>query len=124
MVVQGVVSRKMSDRKASNEEEKKKQDYERSGKANRAPKIYPVSESFKVLEGYDIYRSDELIIALVVVESDFGRDLRLYRWQKRKESWKVDLCRMSVLRWNWNAISSKVSELIDKYELLGSKGAS
>jgi|GEM_PF-527412 hypothetical protein len=114
----------MSDRKASNEEEKKKQDYERSGKANRAPKIYPVSESFKVLEGYDIYRSDELIIALVVVESDFGRDLRLYRWQKRKESWKVDLCRMSVLRWNWNAISSKVSELIDKYELLGSKGAS
>ncbi len=57
---------------------------------------YPVSESFKVLEGYDISRSNNFIVALVVVESGFGRDIRLYRWQKRNEAWKVDLCRMSV----------------------------
>ena len=35
--------------------------------------VYPVSESFKVVEGFDIYRSDNLIIALVVVESDRER---------------------------------------------------
>ncbi len=32
-------------------------------------KNYPVSESFMLIEGYDIYRSPNLIVALVVVES-------------------------------------------------------
>ena len=78
---------------------------------------YPVSESFKVLEGYDIYRSNKLIVALVVVESDFGRDMRLYRWQKRNEAWKVDLCRMSVASWQWDTLASKAKEMVDKYEI-------
>lgn len=78
---------------------------------------YPVSESYKVLEGYDIYRSAKLIVALVVVASDFGRDLRMYRWQKRGDAWKVDLCRMSVTSWSWDDISVKAKALIEKYEL-------
>jgi hypothetical protein len=78
---------------------------------------YPVSESFQVLEGYDIYRSEKLIVALVVVQSDYGRDLRLYRWQKRNEAWKVDLCRMSVALWNWEVLAQKARELIEKYEI-------
>src|SRR5579864_3984653 len=77
---------------------------------------YPVSESFKVLEGYDIYRSDKLIVALVVVESEFGHDLRLYRWQKRNDAWKVDLCRMSVASWKWDILASKAKELMEKHE--------
>lgn len=40
---------------------------------------YPVSQIFTVLDGYDIYRSNNLIVALVVVQSQFGKDLRLYR---------------------------------------------
>ena len=82
---------------------------------------YPVSESFRVLEGYDVYRSPKLIIALVVVESESGKDLRLYRWQKRGDAWKVDLCRMSVSGWRWEEISQKAKEFISKYEL-GKKG--
>jgi len=78
---------------------------------------FPVSESYKVLEGYDIYRSEKLIVALVVVESSFGRDIRLYRWQKRNDSWKVDLCRMSVALWNWDSIGPKAIELMKKYEI-------
>ena len=78
---------------------------------------YPVSESFKVVEGFDIYRSDNLIIALVVVESDRGKDLRMYRWQKRKDQWKVDLCRMSVTRWNWAKIAETANSLVDKHQL-------
>lgn len=80
---------------------------------------YPVSATYKVLEGYDIYRSDNLIVALVVVESQFGRDLRLYRWMKRKDQWKVDLCRMGVKRWKWAEISAKANEFIEKYNLKG-----
>ena len=78
---------------------------------------YPVSESFKVVEGFDIYRSDNLIIALVVVDSDRGKDLRMYRWQKRKDQWKVDLCRMSVARWNWSKIAATASSLVEKHQL-------
>lgn len=78
---------------------------------------YPVSPQFKVLEGYDIYRSDKLIIALVVVDGSFGRDLRMYRWQMRNNAWKVDLCRMSVAGWKWEEISAKARELIQRYEI-------
>jgi hypothetical protein len=78
---------------------------------------YPVSETFKVLEGYDIYRSENLIIALVVVEANNRKDLRLYRWQKRKDQWKVDLCRMSVARWNWSMISEKAQDFISRHSL-------
>ncbi|MFI5420501.1 MAG: hypothetical protein ACHQ1H_06000 [Nitrososphaerales archaeon] len=73
---------------------------------------YPVSETFTVLEGYDVYRSTNLIVALVVVESDFGRDLRLYRWQKRNDAWKVDLCRMSFAGCNWETLSKTAIEFI------------
>ena len=76
---------------------------------------YPVSEAFKVLEGYDIYRSEQLIIALVAVQSNTGKDVRLYRWQKRQDAWKVDLCRMSVRQWDWDKVSSKAKELKAKY---------
>lgn len=83
---------------------------------------YPVSSTYKVLDGHDIYRSNNLIVALVVVESQFGRDLRLYRWMKRKDQWKVDLCRMGVGRWNWDEISAKAKEFIAKYRLgIGTK---
>lgn len=85
---------------------------------------YPVSSTFKVLDGYDIYRSDNLIIALVVVESQYGKDLRLYRWMKRKEQWKVDLCRMSVRIWKWTEVAAKASEFIEKYDLKGGSAGS
>lgn len=81
---------------------------------------YPVSPTYRVLDGYDIYRSSNLIVALVVVESQFGRDLRLYRWMKRKDQWKVDLYRMGVGRWKWDEISAKAKELIAKYGVAGS----
>jgi hypothetical protein len=41
---------------------------EQSAPEKTAPK-YPVSEHFKVLDGYDIYRSNNLIVALVAVEA-------------------------------------------------------
>ncbi len=79
--------------------------------------MYPVSAKFKVLDGFDIYRSANLIMALVVVQSESGKDLRLYRWQNRKGTWKVDLCRMSVTRWSWESLAAKATEFIKKYEL-------
>jgi len=81
-------------------------------------KAYPVSDRFKLIEGYDIYRGSSMIVALVVVESDNKKDLRLYRWQERNGSWKVDLCRMSVTKWKWEEISRKVIELKAKHNIV------
>jgi len=78
---------------------------------------YPVSDIFKVLEGFDILRTETLIVAVVAVESDKGKDVRLYRWQKRGEEWKVDLCRMSIVRWNFTDIYNIVSEFKQKYNV-------
>ena len=78
---------------------------------------YPISKTYTVLDGYDIYRSNNLIVALVVVQSPFGKDIRLYRWIKRKDQWKVDLCRMAVTRWKWNEIAAKANEFIEKHRL-------
>jgi hypothetical protein len=89
---------------------------EQTAPVETAPK-YPVSEHFKVLDGYDIYRSNNLIVALVAVEANNRKDLRLYRWQNRQGNWKVDLCRMSVTRWHWEELAQKAKELTDKYEL-------
>ncbi len=80
-------------------------------------KQYPVSDQFKVLDGYDIYRSAKLIVALVVVDGNSGRDMRMYRWQLRGESWKVDLCRMSVAGWKWDEVAAKAKEFVEKYEI-------
>lgn len=52
-----------------------------------------------MLGGHDHYRSEYLIVALVVVGSQYGKDFRLYRWIKRDDQWKAALCRMSVKRW-------------------------
>ena len=78
---------------------------------------YPVSDTFKVLEGFDILRTENLIVAVVAVESDKGKDVRLYRWQKRGDEWKVDLCRMSIVRWNFTDIYNIVSEFKQKYNV-------
>ncbi len=79
------------------------------------PPEYPLSSSFKLVEGYDVYRSSKLIMAFVVVEGDFGKDIRFYRWQKKKDAWKVDLARFSVKRWEWEKIFERVKEMKEKY---------
>ena len=84
---------------------------------------YPVSATFTVLDGHDIYRSDNLIVALVVVQSQYGKDLRLYRWVMRNGQWKVDLCWMGVKRWNWQQVAAKAGEFIEKYGLNASADA-
>jgi len=78
---------------------------------------YPVSDLYKVLEGYDILRTDNFIVAIVAVESDKGKDVRLYRWHKKGEDWKVDLCRMSMVNWDFTDIYNKVQEFKRKCEI-------
>jgi hypothetical protein len=38
---------------------------------------------------------------------------------KKKDLWKVDLCRMEVGRSKWHEIAAKADEFIEKYGLKG-----
>jgi len=87
-------------------------------------KDYPIREGgfLKQLGGFDIYRSPNLIMAVVAVETERGaRDIRFYRWQLRKdaqsgkEAWKVDLARFSVRRFDFKDIASKVERLKQQF---------
>lgn len=87
-------------------------------------KDYPIREGgfLKQLGGFDIYRSPNLIMAVVAVETQNGtRDIRFYRWQLRKdkqsgeEAWKVDLARFSVGRFDFADIAAKVERLKQQF---------
>jgi len=87
-------------------------------------KDYPIREGgfLKQLGGFDIYRSPNLIMAVVAVETGRGtRDIRFYRWQLRKdaqsgeEAWKVDLARFSVSRFDFKDITAKVERLKQQF---------
>ena len=75
----------------------------------------PISQPYRILDGFDVHRSDKLIIAFVAVETPQGPKIRMYRWQKRNDSWKIDLCRMSVEWWDWATIPNKISKLRERY---------
>jgi len=87
-------------------------------------KDYPIREGgfLKQLGGFDIYRSPNLIMAVVAVETEKrARDVRFYRWQLRKdvesgeEGWKVDLARFSVRRFDFKDIAGKVERLKQQF---------
>ena len=68
----------------------------------------------KVLDGHTIYKSSKRWVALVVVEANNKKELRLYSWEFRKDTWKVALASQNVGFWNWDELLSKVKELKQK----------
>jgi hypothetical protein len=79
---------------------------------------YPLGEYYKVLEGFDIHKSNKMWEAVVVVEDQQGkRHLRLYKWIMRGDTWKVDLARFSVEFWDLDSLTQKMRELKTKYQI-------
>ncbi len=71
----------------------------------------------KALDGHDIYKSATRWIALVVVETERRKELRLYAWRKRGEEWKVDLASLNVGFWDLKTVSEKAEELKHKFSI-------
>jgi len=82
-------------------------------------KKYPVSDFYTaVLDGFDIRRTNNKIEALIVVVDNNGKkDLRLHRWRKKGENWKIELARGSVKDWNFNLLAENASELKIKHAI-------
>jgi hypothetical protein len=86
---------------------------------------YSVSDFYKVLDGYTIYKSQRTWNAILVTEDQQSRkDLRLYQWKaktkigedgKSKVVWKISLGRNTVRFWNFDLIAQKVKELKQKW---------
>ena len=72
----------------------------------------------KALDGHDIYKSANRWIALVVVETERRKELRLYAWRKRGEDWKVDLASLNVGFWDLKILLEKAVELKNKHSIV------
>lgn len=72
---------------------------------------YPLGQGYRLLDGFDIYRSRDVIMAIVAVEGSYGRDIRFYRWRRKESGWKVDLARSSVKSWKGAEIGEKIEEM-------------
>jgi hypothetical protein len=69
---------------------------------------YPLGEHFRVIEAHDIARSGNSITTILLVEGQYGRDIRFYRWRRKPSGWKVDLARFSVKSWNWEGAAKTI----------------
>jgi hypothetical protein len=82
---------------------------------------YPVKsyENYpqKALDGIDIYKSATRWIALVVVETEKRKELRLYAWRKKVDDWKVDLASLNVGFWNLKDLVDKATDLKEKHKI-------
>jgi hypothetical protein len=79
---------------------------------------YPLGEYYKALDGFDIHKSSKVWEAVLVVEDQQGaRHLRLYKWVKRGDNWKVDLARFSIGYWDLDNVTQKIKDLKAKYQV-------
>ena len=60
---------------------------------------YPVSKTYEILDGFDIHRTSQQIIAIVVVYDTKKKrnDIRFYRWFNNHGKWKIPNWGISVL---------------------------
>lgn len=74
----------------------------------------------RVLGGVTLSRSRSRWVALVVVQTPYGRRLKFYVWVRRGDGWKVDLANVDVTRWDWARIADTARRLQAEWGLLGS----
>jgi hypothetical protein len=69
----------------------------------------------KVIDGFTIVKNNNRWVAVLVIETSYGRMVKLYAWVKRKGEWKVDLANLNISHWDMDVVSSKTKEFIKKY---------
>ncbi len=69
----------------------------------------------KVVEGVTIYKSKRRWIALVVVETPFGRQLKLYAWVFKSGEWKVDLANLNIGYWDFKRFAAFAEQLCERH---------
>lgn len=71
----------------------------------------------RVLDGVTIYKSKRRWIALVVVETPFGKQLKLYAWVFRDGDWKVDLANLNIGYWDFKEFAACAEQLCKRHKV-------
>ena len=60
---------------------------------------YPVSPTYEILDGFDIHRTSQQIIAIVVIHNTKKNrnDIRFYRWFNKYGKWKIPSMGISLI---------------------------
>ena len=83
---------------------------------------YPVSKTYEILGGFDIHRTSQQIIAIVVIHNTKKKrnDIRFYRWFKKFGEWKIPNWGISVLDHPeifTPDVINRISKLKEKYSV-------
>ena len=81
---------------------------------------YPLSDFYNFEDGFDIVRTNNKIVAVVVVSQGSQKSMRFYSWRKKGEDWKVELARMDTRSWNWEKIAAQALQLKAKHGIISS----
>jgi len=78
---------------------------------------YPLGEHYRIIKAHDIVRTPNTIMAILLVEGQYERDIRFYRWRRKPSGWKVDLARFSVKSWNLEAAARTIEKWRRDYDV-------
>ena len=83
---------------------------------------YPVSPTYETLDGFDIHRTSQQIIAIVVIHNTKKNrnDIRFYSWFNRYGKWKIPSMGISVLDHPGiftPDVINRISKLKEKYNV-------
>jgi len=83
---------------------------------------YPVSPTYEILDGFDIHRTSQQIIAIVVIHDTKKKrnDIRFYRWFNKYGEWKIPSVGISVLDHSGiftPDVINRISKLKEKYNV-------
>jgi len=79
---------------------------------------YPLNEYYMLIDCHDVIRTNNKIIAFLVVDDRGTKKIRFYAWRKKGDSWKVDLARVDTRGWDFENISQSIAEFKKKHMIV------
>ena len=77
-----------------------------------AERKFPVSETIKVIEGVDLYKTEKWWCAIVLMEAFGKKQTGVYMWNKKADQWKRRQKFVIHNKDEWTRIKESVEKLI------------
>lgn len=81
---------------------------------------FPIGPFYELEDARTYLRTKSKIIALCVVRSKFGKELKLYQWEWRgdQKGWKVGLANLRIESLNLEKVVEDAKELASKHNIV------
>jgi hypothetical protein len=77
---------------------------------------FPVHESLKVIKGKTIFKTDDWWKAVVLCQGYKGKEVSIYLWKKKGDSWKRQQKYTIRRKEDWEADKKSMDELVQELE--------